>query len=134
MWRCALTKCCCLLALGWTSASMCTRCCWAGKSKRLGPFGIQCSKWCTWELTHPHQYCNPRTCPPSAVCHVARHHVLGVRTGGGGGVPVPVHWDMDPQSRLRSRSAFGGIQLGPLPCPSSRDFGPCRSPNVCLWA
>lgn len=33
------------------------------------------------------------------------------------GVPVPVHWDMDPQSRLRSRSAFGGIHLGPLPCP-----------------
>ena len=89
MWRCTLTKCCCLLALGWTSASMCTRCCWAGKSKRLGPFGIQCSKWCTWELTHPHQYCNPRTCPPSAVCHVARHHVLGVRTGGGAGFQFP---------------------------------------------
>ena len=92
MWRCALTKCCCLLALGWTSASMCTRCCWAGKSKRLGPFGIQCSKWCTWELTHPHQYCNPRTCPPSAVCHVARHHVLGVRTGGGFQFPFIGTW------------------------------------------
>ena len=84
MWRCTRTRCCCLLALGWTSASMCTRCCWTGKTKRLGPFGIQSSKWCTWELTHLHQYCNPRTCPPSAVCHAARHHVLGVRTGGEG--------------------------------------------------
>ena len=37
-----------------------------------------------------------------------------------GGVPVPVHWEMELGSRLRSRRAFGGIRLGPLPCPSSR--------------